>query len=57
MAPYLDRRSYAGVLAGLLPDDAEEQMLRLRHASPPTPPLEDQLHGLMDDMENMENQA
>ncbi len=57
VAPYLDRRSYAGVLAGLLPDDAEEQMLRLRHASPPSPPLEDQLHGLMDDTEDVENQA
>ena len=47
--PYLERPSYAGVLAGLLPDDAEEQLLQLRRTSPPSPPLEDQLRGLMED--------
>ncbi|MGZ3585064.1 MAG: hypothetical protein ACXWQR_13460 [Ktedonobacterales bacterium] len=52
LAPYLDRLSYAGVLAGLLPDDAEEQLLQLRHASPPSPPLEDQLRGLTEDAED-----
>lgn len=52
LAPYLDRPSYAGVLAGLLPDDAEEQMLRIRHASLPSLPLEDQLRGLIEDAED-----
>jgi hypothetical protein len=51
LAPYLDRSSYAGAFAGLLPDDAEEQMLSLRRSSPPTPPLEDQLRELFDDGE------
>ena len=54
LAPYLDRPSYAGVFAGLLPDDAEEQLLQLRHASPPSPPLADQLHGLIEDAEDQE---
>jgi hypothetical protein len=49
LAPYLDRPSYAGALAGLLPDDAEEQLLRLRRSSSPTPPLEDQLRELLND--------
>ena len=35
LTPYLERTSYAGVLAGLLPDDAEEQLLHLRRMSPP----------------------
>ena len=51
LTPHLERSSYAGVLAGLLPDDAEEQLLQLRRASPPSPPLEEQLHGLMEDQE------
>lgn len=42
LTPYLKRPSYAGALAGLLPDDAEEQLLRLRRTSPPSPPLEEQ---------------
>jgi len=33
LTPYLERTLYAGVLAGLLPDDAEEQLLRLRRMS------------------------
>lgn len=49
LTPYLKRTSYAGVLAGLLPDDAEEQLLHLRQMSPPSSPLEDQLRGLMED--------
>ncbi|WIG60083.1 MAG: hypothetical protein OJF49_002831 [Ktedonobacterales bacterium] len=52
LAPYLDLPSYAGSLAGLLPDDAEEQLLQLRRASPPSPPIEDQLRGLMEDQED-----
>lgn len=54
LTPYLERPSYAGVLAGLLPDDAEEQLLHLRRASPPSPPLEEQLRGLMDDREDQD---
>jgi hypothetical protein len=49
LAPHLERPSYAGALAGLLPDDAEEELLRLRRLAPPSPPLEDQLRGLMED--------
>lgn len=52
LAPYLDSPSYAGALAGLLPDDAEEQLLQLRHAAPPSPPVDDQLRGLMEDAAN-----
>ncbi|MGH2410299.1 MAG: hypothetical protein ACRDGS_08040 [Chloroflexota bacterium] len=52
LAPYLDQPSYAGVLAGLLPDDAEEQLLRLRRAAPPSPPLEDQLRGITEGTED-----
>lgn len=47
--PHAERVSYAGAIAGLLPDDAEEQLLRLRRASSPTPPLEEQLRGLMEE--------
>jgi hypothetical protein len=57
LAPYLDQPSYAGVLAGLLPDDAEEQLLQLRRAVPPSPPLEDQLRGIMEDEEGAEDQG
>lgn len=49
LAPYLAIPSYAGSIAGLLPDDAEEELLQLRRASPPSPPLEEQLGGLMED--------
>jgi hypothetical protein len=49
LTPHLERTSCAGVLAGLLPDDAEDQLLHLRRMSPPSPPLEDQLRGLMED--------
>jgi hypothetical protein len=55
LAPYLDRSSYAGALAGLLPDDAEEQMLRLRRSTPPTPPLEEQLRELLDEGDEGDN--
>lgn len=41
LAPYLERLSYAGALAGLLPDDAEEELLHLRRSAPPSPPIED----------------
>ncbi len=39
----------AGSLAGSmpdLPDDAEETLLRWRHETPPTPPLDEQLRWL-----------
>lgn len=49
LTPSPERPSYAGVLAGLLPDDAEEQLLRLRRTSPSSPPLEEQLRGLLED--------
>jgi hypothetical protein len=49
LAPHIERASYAGAIAGLLPDDAEEQLLQLRRASSPTPPIEEQLRGLLDD--------
>lgn len=51
LAPSLERSSYAGVLAGLLPDDAEEQLLQLRRASPPSPHLDEQLRGLMENQD------
>ena len=38
LAPHAERVSYAGAVAGLVPDDAEEQLLQLRRASNPTPP-------------------
>ena len=47
--PALRLPSYAGAVAGLLPDDAEEELLRLRRETLPSPPVEDQLRGLMDD--------
>jgi hypothetical protein len=34
LAPHLERPSYAGALAGLLPDGAEEELLRLRRSAP-----------------------
>lgn len=49
LAPYRALPSYAGSIAGLLPDDAEEEMLRMRREAPSSPPLEDQLAGLMED--------
>lgn len=49
LTPHAERVSYAGAIAGLLPDDAEEQLLQLRRASSPTPPLEEQLCGLMEE--------
>lgn len=52
LSPHWERPSYAGVLAGLLSDDAEEQLLQLRRASPPSPLIEDQLCGLMEDQED-----
>lgn len=42
----------AGSLAGSmpdLPDDAEETLLRWRHESPPSPPLDEQLRWLEDE--------
>lgn len=51
LTPSLERPSYAGVLAGLLPDDAEEQLLHLRRTSPPSPPVEEQLRGLVEDQD------
>jgi hypothetical protein len=49
LTAHSERVSYAGAIAGLLPDDAEEQLLRLRRASSPTPPVEEQLRGLMEE--------
>lgn len=49
IAAHAERASYAGAIAGLLPDDAEEQLLHLRRASSPTSPIDEQLRGLMDD--------
>ncbi len=49
LAPALDLPSYAGAIAGMLPDDAEETMLRMRREAPPSPPIEEQLRGLMED--------
>ena len=54
LTPYLERPSYAGVLASLLPDDADEHLLHLRRTSPPSPPLEEQLRGLMEDQDGAE---
>jgi hypothetical protein len=51
LTPHAERDSYAGAIAGLLPDDAEEQLLELRRASSPTPPIEDQLRGLMEEQQ------
>jgi hypothetical protein len=48
LAPHIDLPSYAGAIAGM-PDDAEEVLMRWRHEVPPTPPIEEQLKGLMDD--------
>ncbi len=36
LAPYLALPSYAGSIAGMLPDDAEEALLRMRRPSPPS---------------------
>lgn len=55
LAPHAERVSYAGAIAGLLPDDAEEQLLQLRRAASPTPPLQEQLHGLMDEMDERDH--
>ncbi len=38
LAPHAERASYAGAIAGLLPDNADEQLLQLRRASSSTPP-------------------
>lgn len=48
VAPYIDLPSYAGAIAGI-PEDAEEVLMRWRHEVPPTPPIEEQLKGLLDD--------
>lgn len=53
LAPHAEHVSYAGAIAGLLPDDAEEQLLQLRRASSPTPPIDEQLRGLIDDMDSV----
>ena len=49
LTPHVECDSYAGAIAGLLPEDAEEQLLELRRASSPTPPIDDQLRGLMEE--------
>jgi hypothetical protein len=48
LAPHIDLPFYAGAITGM-PDDAEEVLIRWRHEVPPTPPIEEQLKGLMDD--------
>lgn len=45
LAPMTDRESYFGVMSDL-PDDMEEELLRMRRAVPPTPPMDEQLRWL-----------
>ncbi len=39
LTPHVECESYAGAIAGLLPEDAEEQLLELRQASLARPRL------------------
>lgn len=49
LTPSFDALTYAGAIAGMLPDNAEEELLRLRREAPPSPPLEEHLQGLLRD--------